>query len=47
VATWRIASRDLVPASDHPVATRVTSLAVVAAVGLTAGILYVLMHAAS
>ncbi len=47
VATWRIAKRDLVPVSDHPVAIRLTSLAVVAAIGLTAGILYVLMHAAS
>ncbi len=47
VATWRITTRDLAPVSDHPVATRVTSLAIVAAVGLTASILYVLMHAAS
>jgi len=46
-ATWRIAKRDLVPAATHPVGVRLASLSMVLACGVTAGFLYVIMHAAS
>ncbi len=46
-AMWRITSRELVPVSRNTVAIRLTTLGLVLASGAVAGVLYVLMHAAS
>jgi polyferredoxin len=46
-ATWKIAQRDLAPVSSHPAATRYASVGVAIALGVAAGFLYVIMHAAS
>ena len=46
-ATWRIAGRELVPASRNALGVRVATLGVVLACGAVASVLYVLMHAAS
>ncbi|MHB1790105.1 MAG: 4Fe-4S binding protein [Acidimicrobiales bacterium] len=45
--TWRITNRELVPVSRNGVAIRVVTLGLVLVCGLAAGVLYVLMHAAS
>ncbi len=46
-ATWRIAGRDMAPATDHPTGVKLASLGVVLAFGFAAAFLYVIMHAAS
>jgi len=46
-ASWKISGRDLVGISRHPVAARAVALALPLVCGLTAGILYVITHAAS
>jgi len=45
-ATWRIANRELVPVSRSALGVRVATLGFVAACGVAAAVLYVLMHAA-
>lgn len=46
-ASWKITGRDLLPVSGHSGALRVSVSLLVVACGAAAGILYVLMHAAS
>jgi len=46
-ASWRISGRDLVGISKSPAAARAVALALPLACGVAAGVLYVIMHAAS
>lgn len=46
-ASWKISGRELVGISRHPASARAVALALPLACGLAAGILYVIMHAAS
>ncbi|HLI44020.1 MAG TPA: 4Fe-4S binding protein [Acidimicrobiales bacterium] len=46
-ASWKIAGRELVGISRHAVAARAVAVALPVACGLTAALLYVIMHAAS
>jgi ferredoxin len=46
-ATWKISGRDRVPVASHPVGARIASLGFVLGIGILAGSLYVIMHAAS
>lgn len=46
-AMWRIGTRELVPASSRPVATRIASLGIVVVSGGMAIVMYVIMHAAT
>jgi len=46
-ASWRISGRELVGISKSPAAARVVALALPLACGVAAGVLYVIMHAAS
>jgi NosR/NirI family nitrous oxide reductase transcriptional regulator len=45
-ATWRIAGRELVPASRSALGVRVATTSLVLACGAAAGVLYMIMHAA-
>ncbi|MHB1444587.1 MAG: 4Fe-4S binding protein [Acidimicrobiales bacterium] len=46
-ASWKISGRELAGISRHPAAARAVALALPLACGLAAGVLYVIMHAAS